>query len=457
MNESQLHSARIGWRSSLITRVILLCAVLLACLFGSVYVLTQHYHSWVVAELGSQVDAIANQLEISYTDDPGADLEVSARDLLAKQPNVEFRILDTAPSSFREGSAIEPEMSIKKGMRIITSAFRVGDEVRYLELRFPTTTSAELLRVLKNRYMLLLTAGFLIALAGMVLVIWRTLQPLRALSHSIARTAEGERVTLSIEHGSGEVLALSRRFNEMVVALEEKERMEEKLRQAQRLSALGNLAAGVAHDVRNPLNAIKLLSSHAGDTLGDAPETASARKHLGTIRKEVDRLEDIISSFLSLAKEREIQPERCGVDALLEECATLVARDAEGRGVSFQQDLRAGDTAFMLDPKQWKRAVLNVLINAFEACPEGGRVRLYSRLTDSACEIEIRDDGPGLTRDQQARVFEPYYTTKATGTGLGLSITRGIVEEHGGSIEMTGEEDQGTQVVVRLPLENRVL
>ena len=109
----------------------------------------------------------------------------------------------------------------------------------------------------------------------------------------------------------------------------------------------------------------------------------------------------------------------------------------------------------MLDPKQWKRAILNILLNALEACPRDGRVRILSRRTDTQCEIEIRDDGPGIPKEVLEQVFDPYFTTKPGGTGLGLSITRGIVEEHGGTIDVTSSSEWGCQVLITMPLESR--
>jgi two-component system sensor histidine kinase HydH len=228
--------------------------------------------------------------------------------------------------------------------------------------------------------------------------------------------------------------------------------MEANLRQAQRLSAIGNLAAGVAHDVRNPLNAIKLLSGHTIDNLKEVPEAEAAVRQLSTIRNEVNRLEEIVSGFLALARERELAPEPRKVDGLLEEALHLIKKDAEAREIRLHHELRAGDTELMVDPQQWTRAVLNVLINAMEACPKGGRVRVFSRVTDQHCEVEIRDDGPGMTREQLEHVFDPYYTTKATGTGLGLSITRGIIEEHGGTIALWSTPDHGTHALITMPL-----
>jgi signal transduction histidine kinase len=170
----------------------------------------------------------------------------------------------------------------------------------------------------------------------------------------------------------------------------------------------------------------------------------------------VNRLEDIVSGFLSLAKERELRQEPQRVDALVDECVRLVRKDGEARGVRLSTELRAGDPSLMLDSKQMTRAILNVLINAMEACSgDGGRVRVFSRVTDKTCEIEIRDNGPGMPKEVAERAFEPYFTTKATGTGLGLSITRGIVEEHGGTISLMSIEEQGCQVLITLPLETK--
>ena len=235
----------------------------------------------------------------------------------------------------------------------------------------------------------------------------------------------------------------------MVGSLREKELMERKLHEAQRLTSLGTLAAGVAHDVRNPLNAIKLLSSHALDQLrAEDP----AEKPLRTIRQEVDRLEEIVSSFMSLARERELSPEPRHADQLLRDCIDLLAKDAESRRVRMSAELRGGDLKLLLDEQEWKRAVLNILLNALEACPPDGRVRIFSRVTDVDYEIEVRDDGAGLDKEAIERAFEPYFTTKPGGTGLGLSITRGIIEAHGGGISMSSSEGQGCQALIRMPV-----
>jgi signal transduction histidine kinase len=315
----------------------------------------------------------------------------------------------------------------------------------------------EIVRAFKNKYLAALAALFLVTLGLMIYFIARMLRPLTELSATCAEIGGGKLQDVAVRRNAGEIRALEQTFNQMVGALREKQVVEANLRRAQRVSALGNLAAGVAHDVRNPLNTIKLLAGHTADSLDGSGANAATVRQMNTIRKEVGRIEDIVSGFLSLAKERELKPEPRKIDELLGECVNLLKKDAETRKVSLAAELRAGDTTLMLDPKQWTRAILNVLINALEACREGGRVRLFSRVTGADCEIEIRDDGIGLSPEAVERVFEPYYTTKETGTGLGLAITRGIVEEHGGTIRLSAEEGEGCQVLITLPLEQKGL
>jgi signal transduction histidine kinase len=442
------------WYNSLIFRVVLLCVVLLLCLLGSVYVITRYYFGEVVKEMEAHTRSIVESIELRLEEHPEATLDEIENEVkqMNEDMDVEFLPFDEPPNRAPEAPQMEVFLNITEEGQFVKEAwhwFALEGKVMLLKARVELTPQTEVLRAFKNKFVVALILVFVVALGLMVYFIVKLLRPLNELSESCGRISRGELCELEVRNNFGEVLALERTFNEMVASLREKEVVEANLRQAQRLSALGTLAAGVAHDVRNPLNAIKLLSSHALDAAGEGP----ASRHLKTIRNEVDRLEKIVSSFLSLAKEREVHPEPAQVDVLLNECVRLVQKDAEIRGVRLITELRAGDTTLMLDPKQWTRAVLNVLINALEACSSGGRVRVFSRVTDTACEVEVRDDGPGLSKETIERAFDPYFTTKTTGTGLGLSITRAIVEEHGGTVSLSGEEGQGCQVLFLLPLE----
>ncbi len=444
------HSA-VRWRDSLITRIIALCAVLVACLFGAVYFLTGHYYKQVVTAFQQRAEHIAERAKIVLETISPEDLD---RELRAHQ-QIEGVPIDLNPiAEVHEPAGLRPKIGMEgnvyfEATQIVQLSNGQQVQVNFLLEVDPQT---EILRAFKNSYLLGLTCVFLITLFTMIYLIAKSLEPLQALTESCAKVSEGSLEPIDVAQGSGEVRALGATFNRMVASLREKATVEANLRRAQRLSAIGNLAAGVAHDVRNPLNAIKLLSSQALDEAESAGDANGAAKALRTIRSEVDRLEDIVSGFLSLAKEEELSKEMQPLDPILEECLNLVQKDAESRGVRVTGEFRARDVRLSLDAKKLKRAVLNVLINALEVCPPGGRVRLFSRVTDGACEIEIRDDGPGMTPEALEHAFDPYFTTKPTGTGLGLSITRGIIEEHGGKISLTSIIGQGTQALIVLPL-----
>jgi signal transduction histidine kinase len=443
----------VRWRDSLITRMIALCAVLVACLFGAVYFLTGHYYKQVVTTMQRQAESIAQliKVQLDTMPEPPADIEKAREQIHMPTEHVELHPLS---AEVNQPNRLSPQIGEEGNLYFVaTQTFQLTDG-RWVEMtiQMPIVPQTELIRAFKNRYLLGLTCVFLVTLVAIIYLIAKSLRPLRSLTESCVKISEGSLETIDIAHGSGEVRALGATFNRMVHSLREKATVEANLRRAQRLSAIGNLAAGVAHDVRNPLNAIKLLSSQAFDEAGVNGADDGPAKALRTIRSEVDRLEDIVSGFLSLAKEEELRKEVQSLDPVLEECLNLIQKDAESRGVRVSSELRARDLQLPIDAKKLKRAVLNVLINALEVCPPGGRVRFFSRVTDGSCEIEIRDDGPGMTPEALEHAFDPYFTTKPTGTGLGLSITRGIIEEHGGTIALTSTIGQGTQALIVLPL-----
>lgn len=446
-----LEIVHIPWRNSLFFRVIVLCAVLLLCLFGSVAVITRHFFQESVSQMESQAMDIAHSLEIRLEEGFDSDYGALETELMDLYRGVDIK-LDEDTDTGNKASYTIQRLENGSFERVAKVPLMNANRPVLMTISMTVKPQTEILRAFRNRYMMALITVFVIALGLMMYFIGKALRPLIRLSESCAAIGKGRLVTVNTRGGSGEILALERTFNGMVESLREKEVMEGKLRQAQRLSALGNLAAGVAHDVRNPLNAIKLLSTHALDSLDTGGHPAA--KPLRTISAEVDRLEEIISSFLSLARETELRPEPWEVDALLSECVHLLRQDAEARGIRLGSDLHAAGVMLMLDSKQWKRAILNILLNALEACPQGGRVRVFSRRTDTRCEIEIRDDGPGIPKEILEQVFDPYFTTKPGGTGLGLSITRGIVEEHGGTVDVTSSSEWGCQVLITMPLEN---
>jgi signal transduction histidine kinase len=466
------------WYNSLLVRVVSLCALLMLFLLCSLFVIGRFYFHQLRTHITERnADMVGEvQRKIKESEKIGLLLEQGPLsqngvplpgDRPTDSDGATTNELEDLMQTWEKRYGVKLDLHLIDAVHESTITPRIGDSTQFettqtftsggktyeLVALFEINPQTELVIAYRNKYLVALLLGFVATLGAMIYFILKALRPLSELADSCTQISTGALHTVEVKKNYGEILALEQTFNKMVTSLQDKERMETNLRQAQRLSALGNLAAGVAHDLRNPLNALKLLSSHALDTLQTSEDPAAAAKQIATIRSEVDRLEDIVSGFLSLAKERELLFAQELVDALLEECLGLVRKDAELRDIRLASELRAGSTVLMLDAKHFKRAIINVIINAMEACRKGGRVRVFSRLTEKECEIEIRDDGAGMQKDVIERAFEPYYTTKHTGTGLGLAITRGIIEEHGGKIELSSTPGEGTQVLIRLPLE----
>jgi signal transduction histidine kinase len=230
---------------------------------------------------------------------------------------------------------------------------------------------------------------------------------------------------------------------------------EEALRRRDRLAAMGELASTVAHEVRNPLNAVGMTAQRLQrEFLAAAPEGSAERAELeellGVMASETQRIDRIVQQFLDYARPPKLAPEPCDVPALV---AGLVERTrslAETRGVALAADV-ARSGRVVADPAQLRQALDNLVRNAIDATPQGGRVDVLARAVGAGCVIEVRDTGRGIDPDHLPRIFDLYFTTKPDGTGVGLAVTQQIVAAHGGTIEVDSRPGAGAAFIVRLP------
>jgi len=231
---------------------------------------------------------------------------------------------------------------------------------------------------------------------------------------------------------------------------EELRRTNEELRRRERLAALGEMAAGLAHEVRNPLGGIALYASMLERELpGDSAVGRAARR----ISQGVRGLEQLIREILDFAQEDRLDVRRCPLRTVLEGLEeTLRPWKTECQGsVTIQPS--ALEIELRCDPSRLQRALLNLLINGLQAAGAGGEVELSARTAPhgGGVEIEIVDDGPGIRPADLPRIFNPFFTTRASGTGLGLAICHRIVEAHGGTIRASNRREGGARFVVWLP------
>jgi two-component system sensor histidine kinase HydH len=227
--------------------------------------------------------------------------------------------------------------------------------------------------------------------------------------------------------------------------------LEAEMERRKRLSTLGNMAAAVAHEIRNPLNAVSmgLQRLRAEHEPADADEY---RALLDLIQGEVRRLNAIVEDFLSLARPLSLKVEPLAVAALVNEVLGLVESEARAAGVTVERDIPGDLPPLPADRGRIVQVMLNLLLNAVQAMPGGGWLGLAANASGDWLTISVTDTGPGIAPDVLPRLFEPYVTTKAKGMGLGLAIARRITEAHGGRIEAGNRPEGGSRFEVILPL-----
>ena len=280
---------------------------------------------------------------------------------------------------------------------------------------------------------------------------------LDALRHAERRTLVGLVVSL----GAALVLSLLALgtvwLSHSYSVLSEKHALAEAaLRRRDRLSAMGELASTVAHEVRNPLNAIAMSAQRLRrEFLDTSPETPAENRPeleqlLGVVAGETRRINDIVQQFLEFARPPKLAPRATDLAAEVKEIVEIVRPLALTRGVTLEAEVGSAGTA-VFDPGQLRQAIDNLLRNAIEATPNGGKVTIIGRSTAKGHSIEVRDTGAGIAPDDLPRIFDLYFTTKAHGTGVGLAVTHQIVSAHGGTIEVSSEPGAGTRMTIRLP------
>jgi two-component system sensor histidine kinase AtoS len=239
----------------------------------------------------------------------------------------------------------------------------------------------------------------------------------------------------------------------VIVDQTESRKMAERIRRAERLSELGTMAAGVAHEIRNPLNAIALAAQRLAlefEVVRDADEFG---QFTGSILKESKRLDGIINDFLDLARSPREAPEKFLITAVLDEVTSLMGLEAKEKGVDLEISGEPGIELFGI-PSELKKAVINILMNAIAATPSGGKIEItYTKSSaDDQVNIRVSDTGEGIPAENRDKIFQPYFTTKPQGTGLGLAITARVIVDFGGTIDADSQPGQGTTIEIRLPL-----
>jgi signal transduction histidine kinase len=313
-----------------------------------------------------------------------------------------------------------------------------------------------------RRTVLLVAAGGAVVICAVLLAVLAVLvhRPLLELQEKIARLERGDlNVAVSFASRRDEIGELGRRFNETVRQLretrEELQRLHRtQMTRAEHLATLGELAAGLAHEIRNPLAGIAGVIEIIGR---DLPANSSAREVLKDVEQEVRHIQKILNELLDYARPKPPQPRLADLNATAERAVLLARQQAASRPVEIE--FRPANNADPVehDPDAIQQVLLNLLLNALQAIEGRGKILVEVGAEGSYATVAVTDTGTGIPPQLLPNIFKPFYTTKSKGTGLGLSLARRIVEAHGGRIQVETETGRGSTFRVWLPRRNAAL
>ncbi|UCG66257.1 MAG: PAS domain S-box protein [Deltaproteobacteria bacterium] len=227
--------------------------------------------------------------------------------------------------------------------------------------------------------------------------------------------------------------------------------LKKEIERNQRLASLGRLAAGIAHEIRNPLSSIKGFATYFGERYKDTPED---QKTAEIMVQEVERLNRVIGQLLELARPMTILKKPTSLHTLIQHSLKMIEGQAREKNIKISTSLSPEIKDISIDPDRINQVLLNLYLNALEAMEQGGTLLVELSWDESSqrTKIVVSDTGGGITKEDLARIFDPYFTTKQSGTGLGLAIVHNIIESHGGEISVDSERGKGTTVTIFLPV-----
>ncbi len=324
----------------------------------------------------------------------------------------------------------------------------------YLAATIPSSEFMKEAGLIRTRVIQVVLLSLACAVIGIILLSYYMLKPVRDLVSATHRIAAGGDLSEEIPvRSSDEFGDLTRSFNGMIRNLS---RTQDELVRSEKLIGLGRLSAGVAHEIRNPLNAMKgaivLLQRRR-------PDDPLIREYTGLVSEEIDRLNAFVTDFLAFARQSPPKRVPTDVNGLIRSTQDLFESQALEQGIVFRNRLDPDMPPLLIDPNQMEQVLINLMVNAMDAMAEGGDIRFSTGLLRRGddregrlyARIVIRDQGPGIPDQDLNSVFDPFFSTKDNGTGLGLPLSLGLVEGHGGTIRIRRQDSGGTRVWVEWP------
>jgi two-component system, NtrC family, sensor kinase len=310
---------------------------------------------------------------------------------------------------------------------------------------------------LQKRIFEVVLIALIVTVGAVIVLSYNLIRPVRRLVLATERIAGGDLEQEISVKSRDELGTLTQSFNRMVHNLKE---TQDELVRSEKFVSLGRLSAGVAHEIRNPLNAMKGAIVHLQRR---RPEDPLLSEYTQLILEEMERLNSFVTDFLYLAKESVPKLISTNLNELILNTLTFFEEPLAAKGIQLSKDLGNSLPPVKIDPHQMEQVLINLLINARDAMPGGGSLEIATRFERNEPPgerpdkilITIKDTGMGIPAEHQANIFDPFFSLKKGGTGLGLPISLGIVESHGGKMAIQSTEGAGTVVTIELPTGNK--
>jgi signal transduction histidine kinase len=387
-----------------------------------------------------EISIVSNEQEVIASSNPkkvGAKMDPKRKDLL-----ITAKLGDQLPSP------------TQKAYNLLVPIVVEGEQLGYAHI---SMVFDDYEKLIESHYLNRLAATLIVFSLGIIVSIflsWRYTRPIYQIMGAAKKVASGD-LSQTIQAGTGddEINQLIASFNEMVEKLRETKALEERLRETEHLTALGQLASGIAHEIRNPLNFISLSIDHLKDKIGNpTPEDREKMANLMTsIKSETYRLNNMVENFLKYGRPMKLEIKWINFNLLLKEVINLAHQKAVEQGIEIECHLEE-IPLIEGDEEKIKTCLMNVIANGMQAMPNGGKLNISAARKQNEILFEILDTGEGITPEDLKKVFQPYFTTKALGIGLGLALTKRIIEEHHGKIEINSTPGKGTIVTLTLPV-----
>lgn len=376
---------------------------------------------------------------------------------LASEAGEKSRVVVTAGiPAWQEGDRYHVQVPLYNEKHCRTCHPSGGEIMGILGVEFLLKNTERKIGMLRKRTLLLyLVTLVVLSVSLSVMTTMLVNKPVRAMMHTMKQVAGGDLNVRFITGRKDEVGMLASSLNSMLAELQRTRRELDTchfdaMQRVEKMATIGELAAAVAHEIKNPLagisGAIQVLAE-------DFPPGDPRRGIIVDVLNEIDRLDKAVRDLLSFARPPEPHFVRVSITPVIERAVRLVAAQAKKQGVRINMMTAEDTETFRLDPELMQQVFLNMFMNALHSMPGGGALTISSFIRDGVGEVVVSDTGEGIPQEEIKNIFKPFFTTKHTGTGLGLAISKKLVEKHGGEITVESRPGFGSTFRVLLPLE----